>query len=262
MDEFFSTIKQGATMAASVAADLAQSAAATTAQAFEKLKAPPTSVQCSGCAKNVDVPIVLWNWRCAEQHDNGNEDNTCRTCNGARLASPNPIVTCPDCQATTEVPRTYVMEQLRNVPVNTKKAVLEASQSIKKEVADLRAFPKEFKCVHCQTLLGVPQVPWTCTTCQSGLRNPPEAEICASCNGSRPRQKVRCGVCQQSTPVPSSNFEKGLRDVSASAQESAKLAYYTVSNTPTLTCTRCSHVTPAAEAGAGRTCGQCAAPFS
>jgi hypothetical protein len=234
---FFDKIKAGAVIAASMAADVAKITADAAKQTYTQLKSTPTQVQCKGCGTQVSVPVDAWNWRCEIGHENG-DVKACTTCGQPKPKTPNPTVSCPTCSTVTDCPSTVIWESIRNAPTNTKKIVVEGVNSVKKDVQQLRSAPSEFKCVHCQTLLAVPMVPWQCQTCN--FRNGPEVERCNSCQQTRAQQKVLCGVCRRSTPVPSSNFAAQLYDVKVSAKESVKKVYYKVSKATFTTCPRCN----------------------
>jgi len=93
-----------------------------------------------------------------------------------------------------------------------------------------------------------------CQTCT--VENLEEAKQCKQCTQKKTEQKAICGVCSQSTPIPSTNFMDGLVATARDIQQSSRKIYYDVSGKPYLTCGRCSfHVKlperPAPQAGAG-----------
>jgi hypothetical protein len=93
---------------------------------------------------------------------------------------------------------------------------------------------------HCDSLLAVPTGPWSCQTCTT--ENIENIKSCKQCGQLKSEQKAICGVCRQSTIIPSSNFidgmKHGVRDLSLSSRK----MYYDVTSKRYVNCNKCTNV--------------------
>lgn len=220
----------------------ASAAAASAKKTYEDLKAPPTSVRCTACPTEIQVPPTVFDWVCAGGHVSKRADNQCGECHAQQPANlPAPTVTCPQCQSVTVVPSTNAAKHAREAAVKTKEFAVATAVSAKQGVAHLRADPDTFHCQHCDALLGVPTGPWACQTCTS--ENEEGAKTCKQCGQKKSDQKAICGVCRQSTSIPTSNFEDGLKHTFKDLHQSSKKVYFDLAGKPYITCNKCgAHV--------------------
>jgi len=228
--------------AANAASNAAKSAAESAKKTYAELQAPPTSIRCIGCPEQVLVPPAVFDWACSAGHVNKRQQDACSECKVQQPPNlPEPTVTCPSCQSVTKVPLSNARKHAREAAVKTKEFAVATAAATKAGVEHLRAAPSTFHCSHCDTLLAVPSGPWACQTCT--CENEEEAKTCKQCGQKKSEQKAICGVCRQSTTIPSSNFVDGLKHTAKSVQQSSKKVYYDVANKPYISCNKCgAHV--------------------
>lgn len=128
---------------------------------YSDLKSEPISVTCSNCKINVEVPADAFNWRCINGHMNDKSVAACTTCHSAKPSKlPAPLVSCPVCKATTEVPSSNLLKSFKDAGEKTKQFAGSAAASTKATYTHLTSAPETFHCSHCDTLLAVPTGPW------------------------------------------------------------------------------------------------------
>jgi hypothetical protein len=71
--------------------------------------------------------------------------------------------------------------------------------------------------------------------------NAEDAKLCSACGQKKSEQKAICGVCRQSTVIPSSNFSDGLSHTVKTASRSSRKVYLDLANKPFITCPKCQH---------------------
>jgi len=225
--------------AASVTAAAAKSAADAAKAKYVELKSYPTQVRCSACPHEIAVPPTAFDWTCPAGHVSKLSDDTCVECKVAQPAGlPEPTVTCPSCQTVTIVPASNARKHVRETAVKTKEFAKATAVATKQGVEHLRATPTTFHCAHCNTLLAVPTGDWACQTCTT--ENEEATPKCKQCGQKKSDQKAICGVCRQSTVIPSSNFSDSLKSGVKNVSQSSKKVYYDVANKPYITCGKCA----------------------
>jgi hypothetical protein len=235
---WMSSIKGALSTAAEATQKAAKSAAEATKKTYEDLKAPPSSIQCSGCPLQVEVPANAFDWQCTNGHSNSRNLEKCAECSGARPSRLNdPAVTCSSCSTVTVVPSSNASKSLRSAVDTTKRAVSQAVDATKQQIQYLQSTPDTFHCAHCNSLLAVPTGPWACQTCTT--ENAEDLKLCRQCGQKKTDQKAICGVCRQSTIIPSSNFIDGIKSTTREISESSRKVFYDVSGKPYVTCNRC-----------------------
>ena len=107
---------------------------------------------------------------------------------------------------------------------------------------------------HCNSLLAVPTGPWACQTCTA--ENAEDAAKCKQCGQKKSDQKAICGVCRQSTVIPTTNFYDGLKATTRDIAKSSNKVYMDVSGKSYVTCSRCgTHVPLKSPNAAGAAAG-------
>lgn len=236
---FFGSVKKGLAVAADVTKKAAISAAEKTKQTYEEMKAPPSSIQCSGCPLQVQVPATIWDWHCENAHTNSRDKSVCDFCKAPRSKSlPEPSVTCSACKSFTDVPSSNAGKHLKEAAASTKKFVSNAAAATKDQYNYLKATPETFHCAHCNSLLAVPTGPWACQTCTA--ENEESAKQCRQCTQKKTEQKAICGVCRNSTQIPTTNLADGFKSFTSDISQSSKKIYLDVAGKPYVTCPRCS----------------------
>ena len=112
---------------------------------------------------------------------------------------------------------------------------------------------------HCNSLLAVPTGPWACQTCTA--ENAEDAAKCKQCGQKKSDQKAICGVCRQSTVIPTTNFFDGLKATTRDIAKSSTKVYMDVAGKSYVTCSRCgTHVQLKSPNAAGAASGGPVAP--
>jgi len=220
----------------------AKSASDYTKKTITELKSPPTSVQCSGCPRQVPVPKELFDWTCSQKHRNDRDALKCTVCGGEKWTPPveePKTVTCAECQAVTEVPNTAAARHLKQAAYDTKTAIQKTAVAAQESIVKLKSAPDQFHCSVCESLLFVPKGAWMCQACAQS--NEEDAQACGNpkCTQKKAQQKVLCGVCNQAVLVPTSNFMNSLGHAERQMSTGAKKAFYTIADKPHVLCPRC-----------------------
>jgi hypothetical protein len=226
---------------ASTAKSAAKSASDYTKKTISDLKAPPASVQCSGCPRQVPVPKELFDWVCTQKHRNDRSEEKCTECGGEKWTPPVEEVkkvTCAECQAVTEVPNTTAARHLKQAAYDTKTAITKTAVAAQESIVKMKSAPEQFHCSVCDTLLFVPKGAWMCQACAQS--NEEDIQACANpkCSQKKTQQKVLCGVCNQAVLVPTSNFMNSLGHVERQMSTGVKKAFYTIADKPSVLCPR------------------------
>ena len=233
---FFKTVTAAVSQASKAAAESAK-------KTYAEMKAPPSHVRCSACPNEVEVPPTAFDWTCQAGHINKRADELCIECKIAQPSNlPEPTVTCPSCQAVTSVPLSNARKHAREAARNTKEFAVQTAAATKATVEHLRAAPTTFNCAHCNTLLAVPAGPWACQTCTEV--NAEDEKQCKQCGQKKTEQKAICGVCRQSTVIPSTNFVNSLKHTVKDVSKSGRKAYYDAAGKPYVTCNKCTFHVP------------------
>lgn len=231
---------------ASQAADATKKAAVYAADSakktYDELKAPPSSIACSGCPNQVEVPSNIFDWSCLNGHHNTRENSQCVTCNSPKPKTADPVVVCSACHASTPVPATNAGKHLKEAAANSKAFVAKTAAATKDQINYLKSNPETFHCAHCNSLLAVPTGPWACQTCTA--ENPEDAIKCSKCTQKKSEQKAICGVCRQSTIIPTTNFVDGLKATTRDLAKSSTKIYYDARAVPYVSCSRCGQHVP------------------
>jgi len=193
-------------------------------EAITELRSVPAQVMCPNteCQTIIPIPAALWNWNCpnvACAKVNDSKTNVCVECKAAKVKVPNPRVNCPKCNREVVVPSTGAGRVLDDAQT----VLMATGSTIKKEVNNLQEKPSQFRCEHCQTLLGVPPpMPWNCAACKAANRA--DSAACAACGGSRgaSANMVMCGVCNKPTKVPANNLIVQMKHGISSAERQFK----------------------------------------
>jgi len=233
--------EQAKLAAAGVAASAqvaAASAQASVQKTYADLKAYPTSIQCSGCDKKIDLPPTFFDWRCTNEHENDKQNKTCATCSQPKPKLANPTVTCASCGLHISVPTNNASRMSTEAATNAKKFIVQTAEKTKTQVQHLAAAPETFHCAHCNSLLAVPTGAWSCQTCTT--ENEETAQKCKQCTQKKSDQKAICGVCRQSTVIPGSNFVDSLRANARDLSKSGTKVYLDMAGKAYVTCTRCN----------------------
>lgn len=228
---------------ASAAADAtkkaAQAAATAAQQTYHDLKAAPSVVLCTKCNVDVPVPAELWKWTCEpNKHANIWDAPECSVCKFPRPKDlANPTVECGTCHLVITVPTSNFSRYAREGGHKTAAFVQKTAQSTKAFIEHQASAPDTFHCAHCDALLAVPTGQWACQTCT--FTNEEAAKACVKCSQKKGDQKAICGVCGQSTEIPSSNFVDSLKHNARDVSLSSKKLYLDVSGKPYTTCPQC-----------------------
>jgi len=229
-------------------ADQAKAAAKTasdyTKKTYQDLKAPPTSVQCSGCPEQVPVPDTLFDWQCDKKHSNKRGAEKCVECGQDKYAPPREepkTVTCQRCNAVTPVPSTAAERHLKQAAYDTKAGIQKTATMAQESFSKMKSSPEEFHCSVCDNLLFVPKGQWMCQVCAH--TNEENDMVCTNaekqCTQKKSNQKVMCGVCAQPVFVPTSNFFNSLGHAERQMSHSVKKAFYQLTEKPNVDCPRC-----------------------
>ena len=161
-----------------------------------------------------------------------------------------PSVVCSSCHTATVVPSSNAGKALSEAATSTKKFAVSTTTAAKEQIKYLSSAPETFHCSHCNSLLAVPTGPWACQTCTA--ENAEAAAKCKQCGQKKSEQKAICGVCRQSTVIPTTNFFDGLKSTTRDLAKSGSKVYLDVAGKSYVTCSRCgSHVQLTAPPAAG-----------
>lgn len=222
---------------------LAQHAASAVASAakkgVEELQAPPSSISCSGCGKDVSVPAELWNWHCptpscaARGIVHTRSVKVCEHCMCGRPELPNPIVRCPSCGKDNVVPSSNAAKHLQTAKEGVINAASAAKSYTERTLTELKSTPAVIPCSSCNTALNVPPglFDWRCARPGCGKVNQRTDKQCTGCaaptppkDPNEPQPALVCPVCNASTVVPKSNLEKHIQQAAKATKELAASA--------------------------------------
>ena len=142
---FFDSLKSAAAVAAAVTKQVATTAADQASKTYNELKSEPNSIQCSNCQITIEVPSDAFNWRCINGHMNDKSSSICTTCNSHKPNKlPLPVVSCPVCKSSTEVPSSNLYKSLGEAGAKSKKFASEAAASTKATINHLTSAPDTF----------------------------------------------------------------------------------------------------------------------
>jgi hypothetical protein len=209
------------------------------------LRRPPELVVCLGCRSQLPCPPDLFrSWTCKNGHQVSLDEHPSGHC---------PVEGCGD-----EKPADYI-HSLRCLgcghitPVDTKlvqwvkgaggKVAAVTTSAVKETIRTSKfmlAQPTTFHCKSCNAELHNPIVAlpsWRCQVCNCD--NARETEACTRCKYKRSGQRVICGVCNKSTPVPTRNISnlvtRGANDIAKGATK----VFYNISQQAWVSCPRC-----------------------
>jgi len=228
---------------ATSAKSAAKSASDYTKKTISDLKAPPASVQCQGCPRQVPVPKELFDWTCSQKHRNDRTEEKCTECGGEKWTPPveePKTVTCSECQAVTTVPNTTAARHLKQAAHDTKTVIQKTATAAQESIVKMKSAPEQFHCSVCDSLLFVPKGAWMCQSCAtSNEENSPACSNQPKCSQKKTQQKVLCGICNQAVLVPTSNFMNSLGHAERQMSSGVKKAFYTIADKPHIICPRC-----------------------
>lgn len=192
-----------------------------TKKTYNEMKARPEMIMCTNkeCRAVLSVPLQLWAWTCLDGHANPPGVDACATagCSHKRVA--NPVVACPHCATQIKVPSTVAGVKVQTAADATKKAAQDAATTAKDTYTHYTSKPEQFNCLKCNAKLMVPPPQmWMCQTAGCGTENPPDIASCTACK-QKVKPKVMCGVCNQITDIPESNFMNSVKSTTLSAQK-------------------------------------------
>ena len=190
------------------------------------------------------------------QHSNDRNATVCAVCHGPKPKQVNaPAVVCSSCHASTVVPSSNAGKHLSEAATSTKKFAVSTTTAAKEQIKYLSSAPETFHCAHCNSLLAVPTGPWACQTCTA--ENAEDAVKCKQCTQKKSEQKAICGVCRQSTVIPTTNFFDGLKATTRDLAKSSSKVYMDVAGKSYVTCSRCgTHVQLTSPAAPGEKGGE------
>ena len=180
----------------------------------------------------------------------------CAVCHAPKPKQVNPpAVVCSSCHSSTIVPSSNAGKALSEAATSTKKFAVSTTSAAKEQIKYLSSAPETFHCSHCNSLLAVPTGPWACQTCTA--ENAEDAVKCKQCGQKKSEQKAICGVCRQSTVIPTTNFFDGLKSTTRDLAKSGSKVYLDVAGKSYVTCSRCgTHVQLTAPAAPGEKGGE------
>ena len=176
-------------------------------------------------------------------HSNDRSASVCQVCNAPKPKVIHaPSVVCSSCHTATVVPTSNATKHLSEAATSTKKFAVSTTTAAKEQIKYLSSAPETFHCSHCNSLLAVPTGPWACQTCTA--ENAEDAVKCRQCGQKKSEQKAICGVCRQSTVIPTTNFFDGLKATTRDLAKSSSKVYLDVSGKSYVTCARCGQHIP------------------
>lgn len=126
----------------------------------------------------------------------------------------------------------------------SKKAATKFVEVTKAAIEHAAAPPVQFHCEHCSALLAVPVGDWVCQSCT--MLNAEAASKCIACTQDKSNQKCLCGVCRNSTSIPTRNIVDSIRTKGREIHQSARKVYFDLRKVAFVTCPRCSAHLPLA----------------
>lgn len=177
---------------------------------YNEMKATPTTIACSGCATQLEVPTTLFDWTCEKADclkQNGASLATCEQCGTTKpkSASVERAVTCQVCQSKTVVPSSNARKGINNAARATKEFARNVSTSTKSAYNHAKSSPVQFNCSCCTSLLQVPGY-WVCKGCQS--QNPREPQV----EGGDAAKEAKDGAAAAAAPAtaPTGSSSEGV----------------------------------------------------
>lgn len=205
------------------------------------LQATPTQVECDRCKIFLPVPSPdrFYDWSCASNHSNPKSANTCLSCQAPRPSEASQLRTVQcSCLHDVPVPMSNAKYYFTHAGSTTVRLVNEGKKSAETAYTTLTSPPPTFHCMHCKTLLAVPQGNWNCQTCTTF--NESHADSCVFCTQLRSDQRALCGACRRSTKIPNMKIADSVSFAGHQVNQELRKLYYNALSRPFVTCPRCN----------------------